>query len=121
MTLVIIPFQGPINFAKYVDPHLLSRLVFFGIVATAYIFCNIIPFDKIGRMHTATAVTLIQGATPATIIGAYFMVGEKMSLPQWIGVGCAMVGAAFLSIQVLSNGKSGNEREPVTETKPSAQ
>jgi len=92
--------QDTIHLIGYADLHSYLLLALFGCLAGIYVIVTIIPFDKVGRMNTATASVLMQGGAPATIIGSYFIVGETFSVSQWIGVVVAIIGAAFLSVQL---------------------
>lgn len=56
-----------------------------------YYLANIIAFE---RLKTEVASTLAMAETPAVIVGAWLMLGEKLSVIQWIGVLLAL-GATF--------------------------
>lgn len=59
-----------------------------------YFIANIEAFDN---LPTEVASVLAQGETPAVIIMAGVLLGEKLSLSQWTGVGIALFGAGYLS------------------------
>jgi len=67
-------------------------LVGFGVTGGfLYYLSNIIAFEK---LKTEVASTLAMAETPAVIIGAWLMLGEKLSPVQWTGVLLAL-GATF--------------------------
>jgi drug/metabolite transporter (DMT)-like permease len=57
---------------------------------TAYMFA----FDN---LSTTDASILVQGETPAVLLGAYVLLGERLTFVQWIGIGIALYGAWYLS------------------------
>lgn len=59
-----------------------------------YFIANIEAFDN---LPTEVASVLAQGETPAVIIMAGVLLGEKLSLSQWLGVAVALLGAGYLS------------------------
>lgn len=59
-----------------------------------YFLANIEAFDN---LPTEIASVLAQGETPAVIIMAGVLLGEKLSFFQWVGVVIALLGAGFLS------------------------
>lgn len=59
-----------------------------------YFLANIEAFDN---LPTEIASVLAQGETPAVIIMAGVLIGEKLNLSQWLGVGVALFGAGYLS------------------------
>lgn len=59
-----------------------------------YWISNLIAFNN---LPTTEASILAQGETPAVILGAGLLLGEHLSLIQWIGVGIALFGAYYLS------------------------
>ncbi|MCX6715794.1 MAG: hypothetical protein NT077_02100 [Candidatus Taylorbacteria bacterium] len=107
MSLAIIGFSDneTLCLAKYADMRLVKILVAFAIPVTIYLFLSIVPFSRVGKMNVVTATILIQGCTPATLIGSYFLVGERLSLHQWSGVAVALIGASFLSVQTIKTSK----------------
>lgn len=48
-------------------------------------------------LHTNEASVLVQGETPAVMLGAYLLLGEQLTTIQWIGVLIALYGAYYLS------------------------
>ncbi len=58
-----------------------------------YWIANLIAFEN---LPTTEASVLVQGETPAVIIGASVLLGEHLTLVQWIGVGIALYGAWYL-------------------------
>lgn len=103
VSLVIIRWfdDRPIDLTKYTDPRLAKTMIMFAIPVVVYIFASIIPFSRVGKMNVVTACILIQGATPATIIGSYFLVGETMNVWQVCGLFVALAGAICLSVQII--------------------
>jgi len=73
---------------------LFSVLIFAFIGGFIYWLANLIAFEN---LPTTEASILAQGETPAVIIGAWFFLGEQLSLLQWTGVGIALLGAMYLS------------------------
>ncbi len=59
-----------------------------------YWIANILTFEN---LPTTEASVLAQGETPAVIIGATILLGEHLSLVQWVGVVIALYGAWYLS------------------------
>ena len=96
---IIVGTQKPIHFGKYIDHRWLGSLTVFGVLGgIVYINCSIVPFSKVGKINTAVASVLMQVLTPCTIIGCYFLLGERQSFVQWVGVAVALSGAAILSV-----------------------
>ena len=77
--------------------NILLALVFASIGGFLYGIANIVTFEN---LPTTEASVLAQGETPAVIIGAYIMSGERLTLIQWIGVGITLCGAWHLSRQL---------------------
>jgi len=59
-----------------------------------YWIANLITFEN---LPTTEASILVQGETPAVILGATLMLGEHLTFVQWIGVAIALFGAWYLS------------------------
>ncbi len=55
------------------------------------------------RLPVTTTSILLQGETPAVIIGSWFIVGEKISLWQWIGVVIMLTGIILLMLWTAKN------------------
>jgi drug/metabolite transporter (DMT)-like permease len=71
-------------------------LVSFGVTGGfLYYLANIVAFEK---LKTEVASTLAMAETPAVIVGSWFMLGETLTLIQWIGVGIALGATAALSV-----------------------
>jgi len=49
------------------------------------------------NLPTNEASILAQGETPAVIVGAYFILGEQLTLIQWFGVAVALCSAYILT------------------------
>ncbi|MDR0860129.1 MAG: DMT family transporter [Candidatus Peribacteria bacterium] len=59
-----------------------------------YWIANLVAFEN---LPTTEASILAQGETPAVILGATLLLGERLSLVQWTGVVIALYGAWHLS------------------------
>lgn len=69
-------------------------LAAFGFVGGfVYYFSYIMAFEKLEK---EVASTLAMAETPAVIIGARLMLGEQMTMVQWLGVVIALVATAAL-------------------------
>ena len=59
-----------------------------------YWYANLLAFE---HLPTPEASVLAQGETPAVIIGAFFLLGERLIWTQSIGVVVSIIGACYLS------------------------
>jgi len=59
-----------------------------------YWIANLMAFEN---LPTTEASVLAQGETPAVILGANFMLGEHLTMLQWVGVAIALYGGWYLS------------------------
>ena len=59
-----------------------------------YWIANLLAFEN---LPTTEASVLAQGETPAVILGATVLLGEHLTLVQWVGVVIALYGAWYLS------------------------
>ena len=59
-----------------------------------YWLANCLAFEN---LPTTEASVLAQGETPAVILGASLLLGENLTLVQWLGVVIALYGAWYLS------------------------
>lgn len=94
--LVATLTSGHLPFAReaWSVPHAIA-LVGFGVTGGfAYYLANIVAFEK---LRTEVASTLAMAETPAVIVGAWLMLGETLTLIQWIGVVIALGATAALS------------------------
>jgi len=83
------------SFANVADMRILASLVAFAFIGGFLYWCsNILAFKN---LPTTEAAVLAQGETPAVLIGAYLMLGERLSFVQWTGVGISLFGAYYLS------------------------
>lgn len=81
--------------ANVMDPKLAIMLVSFSFVGGfLYWIANLLAFENLPTTETGV---LAQGETPGVIIGAYFMLGEHLTLVQWTGVVISLFGAGYLS------------------------
>lgn len=77
------------------DPQSLLLLISFGFVGGfLYWLANLMAFEN---LPTTEASILAQGETPAVILGASILLGEHLTLIQWIGVAVALFGAWHVS------------------------
>lgn len=84
----------PFMHQEWSIPHVFA-LVGFGVTGGfAYYLANIVAFEK---LKTEVASTLAMAETPAVIVGAWLMLGETLTLIQWIGVVIALGATATLS------------------------
>ena len=56
---------------------------------------NIVAFEKLPK---DAASVLVQGETPAVIVMAWVLLGEKLAPYQWAGVVLSLVGASYLMV-----------------------
>ncbi len=92
---LMVAAQTKISVDVYVSPHTLYPLLFFGIIGGfVYLTLSIVPFN---RLPATEAAILIQGSTPASLIGAHFIAHESMNWIQWVGAGFVITGATILS------------------------
>lgn len=59
-----------------------------------YFLANLIAFTNLSQI---VAAVLVQGETPAVILMASILLGERLSRLQWLGVVIALLGAGYLS------------------------
>lgn len=59
-----------------------------------YFLANLIAFSNLSQV---VAAVLVQGETPAVILMARFLLKERLSNLQWLGVAIALLGAGYLS------------------------
>jgi drug/metabolite transporter (DMT)-like permease len=75
-------------------PQILGVLVLVGFThGFLYWYSNVIMFE---RLEKDAASVLAQGETPAVIIGAWLLLGERLSVAQWSGVALALFGAYYV-------------------------
>lgn len=67
-----------------------------------YWIANLVAFSN---LQTIEASVLAQGETPAVIIGAVLILGERLTLVQWVGVAIALFGACYLSYRLAKEAK----------------
>lgn len=85
--------QMPLLALEWTSSNTLA-LVGFGVVGGfLYYLANIIAVEE---LETEVATTLAMAETPAVIISSWFMLGDKLSLVQWVGVSIALAAAASL-------------------------
>ncbi len=65
------------------------------------------------HLETMRASVLAQGETPAAMIGAYLLLGEKLSMNQWVGTIIALAAAVSL---VYATAKEAKEPAAVATT-----
>lgn len=59
-----------------------------------YWIVNLVAFKN---LPTVEASILAQGETPAVLLGAIFLLGEHLTLVQWVGVVIALLGSWYIS------------------------
>lgn len=83
------------SWAPIAEPQTILLIVGFAFVGGfIYWISNLVTFRN---LPVTEASILAQGETPAVILGARFLLGEHLTLIQWIGVGIALYGAYYLS------------------------
>lgn len=86
----IVPFEGE----SFTVTRVLQLVAFGMIAGFLYFLSNIYAFDK---LKTETASTLAMAETPAVILSSGLILGEHLSLTQWIGVVIALAATLALS------------------------
>lgn len=82
------------------DPQVILLLLAFAFIGGfLYMMANTLAFEN---LPTTQASILSQGETPAVILGAFVLLGERLSLLEWIGVGISLYGAWYLSQSLTS-------------------
>lgn len=77
------------------EPRVIISILGFAFVGGfLYWISNLITFEN---LPTTEASILAQGETPAVIIGAWLLLGERLTFVQWVGVSIALFGAWYLS------------------------
>lgn len=59
-----------------------------------YFLANLVAF---ANLSPVIAAVLVQGETPAVILMARVLLGERLSRVQWLGVAIVLLGAGYLS------------------------
>lgn len=96
------------SWSAIAEPRLIILVLGFAFVGGfLYWIANLMAFEN---LPTTEASVLAQGETPAVILGASVMLGEHLTLVQWVGVGIALYGAWYLS-RWLAN-QSSQKQQP---------
>lgn len=83
------------SWSAIAEPKLILLVLGFAFVGGfLYWIANLMAFEN---LPTTEASVLVQGETPAVILGASVLLGEHLTLVQWVGVGIALYGAWYLS------------------------
>lgn len=83
------------SWSAIAEPKLILLVLGFAFVGGfLYWIANLMAFEN---LPTTEASVLAQGETPAVILGASVLLGEHLTLVQWVGVGIALYGAWYLS------------------------
>ncbi|MFA6432226.1 MAG: hypothetical protein WCV82_00160 [Candidatus Paceibacterota bacterium] len=90
----------PLSPIKFAAIPAVTLLLFCG-MSVLYMYASIIPFDKLGKMDTARASTLLYSSTPISILGAWLINHEEMALWRLPGVALATLGAIWLTKETL--------------------
>lgn len=84
-----------VSWSAIAEPKLILHVLVFAFIGGfLYWISNLVAFEN---LPTTEASVLAQGETPAVILGASILLGEHLSLVQWVGVGIALYGARHLS------------------------
>ncbi len=95
LTLLGLALSTGSSWTAIANPRLVALLISFAFVGGfLYWQANLLAF---ANLPTTEASVLAQGETPAVILGASFMLGEKLTPFQWFGVVIALYGAWYLS------------------------
>lgn len=93
-TLGLVMSTGA-SWSAIAEPKLILLVLGFAFVGGfLYWIANLMAFEN---LPTTEASVLAQGETPAVILGASVLLGERLTLIQWVGVGIALYGAWYLS------------------------
>ncbi len=95
----VVPIS--VEFGKYDDPTVQRYLWIFTIFAVVYIYSTIVPFTRIGKMDVVHASIMLQGATPASLIGSWLIIDERIKMWQIPGIICALIGATLVTVQLI--------------------
>ncbi len=91
--------------ADIMEPKLAGTLVAFAFVGgLLYWVSNMLTFKN---LPTTEASVLAQGETPAVIVGAHFILGERITAIQWVGVFIALFGAWYVGRWLTNNKPDG--------------
>jgi drug/metabolite transporter (DMT)-like permease len=83
------------SWSAIAEPKLILLVLGFAFVGGfLYWIANLVAF---GNLATTEASILAQGETPAVILGASILLGEHLTLVQWVGVVVALYGAWYTS------------------------
>lgn len=83
------------SWSAIAEPKLILLVLGFAFVGGfLYWIANLMAFEN---LPTTEASVLAQGETPAVIFGASVLLGEHLTLVQWVGVVIALYGAWYLS------------------------
>ena len=95
MGLLGLILSSNTSWAPIMEPRTAFSVLGFAFVGGfLYWLANLIAFE---HLPTTEASVLAQGETPAVILGAGFLLGEHLTLVQWVGVVVALYGAWYLS------------------------
>ncbi len=94
----VLSVSAGASWSAIAEPKLLLLVLGFALVGgLLYWIANLLAFEN---LPTTEASVLAQGETPAVIIGANLLLGENLTLIQWVGVVVALVGAGYLSYRI---------------------
>ena len=83
-----------VSWSPIFEPRILALVLGFAFVGGfLYWVTNMLAFENLPTIEVSI---LAQGETPAVIIGAYFLLGERLTLIQWTGVAISLWGAYFI-------------------------
>jgi len=82
------------DWSPMLEPRVVVLVIGFAIVGGfLYVMANLIAFKN---LPTNEASVLAQGETPAVILGAWLLLGERLTWIQGIGIGISLFGAWYL-------------------------
>jgi drug/metabolite transporter (DMT)-like permease len=92
---LVVSLYNHSSWAAATNPKLLLLLLGFAFIGGfLYWKAYMVAFENLPMTE---ASVLAQGETPAVILGAYFLLGEPLTLIQWMGVIISLYGAWYLS------------------------
>lgn len=98
------------SWSAIAEPKLILLVLGFAFVGGfLYWIANLMVFDN---LPTTEASVLVQGETPAVILGAIILLGERFTLVQLVGVGIALYGEWHLSHWLAK--QSVHKQQPAT-------
>lgn len=92
---LVLSLSASVSWAPIAEPRVALLVLGFAFVGGfLYWIANLLAFEN---LPITEASVLAQGETPAVIIGASIMLGEHLSIIQWVGVAIALYGSWYLT------------------------